>query len=140
MATSDAIAAALLTDMTIDIVTIGRRSGESRTTEIWFMNLDGRIIICGTPGSTNAQRSHAPRDWMANLIAQPDFTFRFKESIDVDVAAVARAVTDTSDRRLIMSHPATAWYREQGDTLEQLIDHSPIVDVKFRPPFAALTP
>ena len=47
----DAARAALAADLTIDIVTTGRRSGEPRTTEIWFTRADGSIYICGPPAA-----------------------------------------------------------------------------------------
>jgi hypothetical protein len=43
---------ALREDQTIDIITIGAKTGLPRRIEIWFTNIDGRIIICGTPGAT----------------------------------------------------------------------------------------
>lgn len=136
----DAIARALTTDMTIDIVTTGRRSGQPRTTEIWFMNLDGRIIICGTLGSITTNRRYSPRDWLANLKATPEFVFRFKESIDAEVPARACEVTDPQDRRWIFSHDATDWYRRQEDTLDTLVEFGPVVEVWFDEPFDHLTP
>ena len=40
----------LADDPTIDITTIGRRSGLPRRVEIWMMDVDGRFFITGTPG------------------------------------------------------------------------------------------
>ena len=70
-----AVRTALLRDMTIDIVTLGARSGEWRTTEIWYVVVDGRIYLCGTPGAGEDEREYAPRDWIANLKAHPEFRF-----------------------------------------------------------------
>lgn len=58
----DKIRRALQTDDTIDITTVGRKSGEPRRIEIWFRQVDGRIYITGTPGT---------RDWYANLLHNP---------------------------------------------------------------------
>ena len=52
----DAARAALRSDLTIDIVTTGRRSGLPRTTEIWFMVVDDTVYICGTPGAGSDER------------------------------------------------------------------------------------
>ena len=41
------VQAALAVDMTIDITTNGRLSGELRRIEIWFLNIDGLIYITG---------------------------------------------------------------------------------------------
>lgn len=48
------VAAALARDLTIDIVTTGRKSGRKRRTEIWFHRIEGRYFITGMPGR---------RDW-----------------------------------------------------------------------------
>ena len=105
---------ALKTERTIDIVTIGRRTGQKRVTEIWFTNIDGRIIICGTASADGRPGRRRPRDWLANLKANPEFQFCFKGAFKLCLPAKAAPVVDPSDRRQIMSAPATKWYREQG--------------------------
>ena len=60
---------ALTRDRTIDITTTGRTSGRPHRIEMAFQNLDGVIYIAGTPGK---------RDWYANLLANPAFTFHLK--------------------------------------------------------------
>src|SRR6476619_4847515 len=79
------IRTALETDRAIDITTIGRRSGQPRRIEMAFHNLDGQIYITGTPGK---------RDWYANLVANPDFTFHLKRSATADLPAHATPITD----------------------------------------------
>ena len=61
-------------DRTIDITTTGRKTGQPRRKEIWFHNLDGRLFITGTPGR---------RDWYANMLANPNFTFHLKQSVQL---------------------------------------------------------
>jgi hypothetical protein len=61
---SEQVQLALTHDRTVDITTIGRRSGQPRRIAIWFHNLDGRIYISGLPGR---------RGWYANVVAHPDF-------------------------------------------------------------------
>lgn len=116
-----AIAAALASDLTIDITTTGRTSGAPRRIEIWFLNIDGRIFITGTPG---------PRDWYANLLADPSMTFHLKESVQADLPARARPVTDGETRRLVLTHMVASWYREQVP-IDSLIDGAPMVEVTF---------
>ena len=123
--------------MTIDIVTTGARSGLPRRVEIWFTNVDGRIIITGTVRD-GRNGPILPRDWLANLIANPDFTFCFKESVTADLPARATVVRDAEDRRRLMTAPATRWYREQGDTLDELVADAPIVDVEFLGEYSVL--
>ena len=110
---------ALATDKTIDITTTGKRSGLLRRTEIWFMYIKERVFITGTPG---------PRDWYANLVAHPDFTFHIKEATKIDLKARAYPVIEPEERHRIMSAPETEWYRNQA-TMENLISGSPMVEV-----------
>lgn len=117
------VRAALAADMTIDITTTGRRSGEPQRIEIWFLNLDDTIYITGTPG---------PRDWLANLRAEPEFTFHLKESVRADLPAVATEVTDRNERARVFAAPSADWYLRQGDDLDSLLDDAPMVRVDFR--------
>jgi len=132
------IRAALETDQTIDIVTIGARSGRPQTTEIWFTNVSGRIIICGTQGAKGGNGPRVPRDWLANLIANPDFLFCLKESVHVQLTARATPVSDVEDRWALMLAPETQWYRDQVDSAEVLVEGGPIVDIAFTDGFAWL--
>lgn len=127
----EAIQKALQTDRTIDIITIGAKSGLARRTEIWFHNVDGRIIITGTPGGEGGKGGYKPRDWLANMKANPHFTFCLKESLLAELPARAVEITDPEDRRYIMTAPATKWYRDQVGSVEELVRYSPIVEVFF---------
>jgi hypothetical protein len=109
---------ALQNDRTIDIITIGAKSGLPRKIEIWFSNVNGRIIICGTPNAKGEKGQYSPRDWLANLRAHPDFTFCFKESTQIELPATAVEIVDPEDRRYLMSAPETQWYRSQVDSIE----------------------
>lgn len=116
------VRSALERDLTIDITTIGRRTGEPRRIEIWFLNIDGAIYIAGTPG---------PRDWLANLAANPDFTFHLKESTTADLAATATLIADLGERRRVFEAGSSSWYRNQGDDFDDLVATSPMVRVEF---------
>lgn len=118
----DNIQRALTQDETIDITTIGRKSGQPRRIEIWFRQVDGHTYITGTPG---------PRDWYANLQANPNFTFHLKESIQADLPAQARFIEDPAERRRILSAPAMAWYHSQVSSVEELVAGSPLIEVLF---------
>ena len=116
------VQAALEADMTIDITTTGRKSGKPRRIEIWFLNVDGTIYITGTPG---------PRDWYANLLSDPQLTFHLKESTTADLEANASVVTDRDERKHIFAAASAAWYLNQGDTLDDLLDEAPTVRLSF---------
>lgn len=113
---------ALSKDRTIDIITTGAKSGLPRRIEIWFTNVNGRIIICGTPDAKGGKGHYSPRDGLANLRANPDFTFCIKESLQIELPAKAVEIVD----------PETKWYRDQVDSVDELVNGSPIVEVFFR--------
>ncbi|HAL47806.1 MAG: DUF385 domain-containing protein [SAR202 cluster bacterium] len=114
------VAKALETDRTIDITTTGRTSGSARRKEIWFHNLDGRLYITGTPG---------PRDWYANMIANPGFTFHLKGSVQADIPATARPITDAAERRpaFELIHAKLDGERDIDDWMAR----SPLVEVEL---------
>ena len=109
---------ALAHDRTIDITTIGRKTGQPRRLEIWFHNLDGALYITGLPGQ---------RSWYANLLAQPAFTFHLKGAMKADLPAHARAITEPEERRRVLTAILARLNREAelGDWLER----SPLVEV-----------
>jgi hypothetical protein len=111
---------ALETDRTIDITTVGRVSGQPRRIEIWFHNVDGVIYITGTPGK---------RDWHANLLAEPSFTFHLKESVQVDLAAVAVPITDEDVKREVLG--VVVERVNSTKTLDEWVARSPLVRVEF---------
>ncbi len=111
---------ALARDRTIDITTIGRASGRPRRIEMAFHNLDGDIYITGTPGR---------RDWYANLLAHPEFTFHLKQSAAADLAARATPIPDPGTRRAILARILDKIGRS-GD-LDAWLAGSPLVKVAF---------
>jgi len=116
----DPIRAALSRGGTIDITTIGRRSGLPRRIEIVFHRFDGRIWISGIP-------SRRKRAWLSNLEADPRLTLHLKGPIAVaDLAATARVVTDPEERRSVLARVAAAWRRTD---LDRMVEQSPLVEV-----------
>jgi deazaflavin-dependent oxidoreductase (nitroreductase family) len=115
---------------TIDITTTGAKSGRQRRIEIWFYRADGEIYLTTQPAS---------RDWYANLLANPAFTFHLKNGVRADLAARAEPVLDPADRRRIFSsiiddlnQPLHRGYiRQPVEPLEQWMDGSPLIHVIF---------
>jgi len=112
---------ALATDKTIDITTTGRKTGRPRRIEIWFHNLEGRIFITGLPGT---------RDWYANMVATPAFTFHLKQSVKADLPARARPITGQAERREILGQ--ITQNVDRADDLEEWVKSSPLVEVTFK--------
>jgi deazaflavin-dependent oxidoreductase (nitroreductase family) len=111
---------ALARDRTIDMTTTGRVSGQPRRIEMAFSNLDGEIYITGTPGK---------RDWYANLLADPAFTFHLKQSAAADLAAHAAPITDPDARRAILARILANIGRSAD--LDAWMADSPLVRVTF---------
>jgi deazaflavin-dependent oxidoreductase (nitroreductase family) len=122
-ATKDAIKAALDRGHTIDITTTGRQTGEPRRLEIVFHNIAGRIYISGMPFPRR-------RSWLANLDADPRFTFHLKSKVNADLPATARVIDEEPERRAILPHVARVWGRKD---IEEMIRHSPLIEVTIDP-------
>jgi deazaflavin-dependent oxidoreductase (nitroreductase family) len=104
----------------IDITTIGRLTGQPRRIELGFLNLDGRVYLSGMPGFA--------RSWIANLRAEPRFTFHLKGPVQADLPATARVILDPVERRRVMERVAQAWRRTDVDAM---VATSPLVEVSF---------
>ena len=116
----DNVKQALERDRTIDITTTGRQSGRPRRLEIWFHNLDGRIYITGLPGR---------RDWYANIVANPEFTFHLKQTAQADLPGRARPIVDEQERRDVLARILERL--DRADQLERWVQEAPLVGVKL---------
>jgi deazaflavin-dependent oxidoreductase (nitroreductase family) len=103
----------------IDITTRGRRTGLLRRIELTFHNVDGRVVISGHPGR--------PRDWLANLAANPRLTFHLKGRLVADLPARARIITDRLERERLLRPIARAWRTD----LAAMVASAPLVEVTF---------
>jgi deazaflavin-dependent oxidoreductase (nitroreductase family) len=105
----------------IDITTRGRNTGHPRRIEIRFHNIEGQVYITGRPPRR--------RDWYANLLAHPEFTFHLKQSIQADLPARATPILDQARRRAIIAaiHQKRGVYQD----VEAWIARSPLVAVEL---------
>lgn len=105
----------------IDITTGGRKTGQPRRIEIRFHNIEGHLYITGRPPR--------PRDWYANLLTHPEFTFHLKQSVRVDLPARATPILDQARRRTIL----TAIHQKLGryQDIEAWVESSPLVAVEL---------
>lgn len=101
---------------TVDLSTIGRRSGAWKRIKIWWFGFEDRLIISGTPG---------PRDWLANLRIDPRLIIHTPEG---DFPGEAADVTNTEFRRRFFEDRQTRWYKDQAG-LEALVEKAPMVEV-----------
>lgn len=107
----------------VDITTTGRTSGLARRIEINFHNLDGDFFITGKPGRK--------RDWLANLVANPEFTLHLKHGITADLQATATEVTDPEERATAIFRILTESWNSSPEqaraNLEAWVKNSPLV-------------
>jgi deazaflavin-dependent oxidoreductase (nitroreductase family) len=75
---------------TVEVTTVGRKSGAPRTVTIWFVHDQGRLYLqSGKDGKT---------DWYRNLLARPEATLRFA---GLTVRGSARPVDDPGETERI---------------------------------------
>jgi deazaflavin-dependent oxidoreductase (nitroreductase family) len=132
---TDAVARALAigpessaAERTIDIMTVGARTGIPRRIEVWFHRVDGRWYLTGMPG---------PRSWYANLRAHPRFIVHLKHGVTADLPATARPVGEQTRRRVItavldlQNRPEIAARVSQRQNLDDWLARSPLVEIVF---------
>ena len=103
----------------MDITTTGRRTGQPRRIELVFHNVEGRILISGRPGFR--------RSWIANLKANPRFTFHLKRSVQADLPATGRVITEREERERLIPGIAAGWRYDPAI----MVASSPLVEVTF---------
>ena len=120
----DAVQRALENDLVIDITTTGKKTGRPRRKEIWFHNIGGELYITGTSGR---------RDWYANMIANPEFTFHLKQSTRADLPARATPVLDTARRQEVFQriHEVSQSRRTMRMNVDEWVARSPLVHVEI---------
>jgi deazaflavin-dependent oxidoreductase (nitroreductase family) len=113
---------------TIDITTVGRRSGMPRRIEIWFHRVDGRWYLTGMP---------YPRSWYANVRAHPQFIVHLKHGVTADLPARALPVDEATRRRVItdvlslQDRPEYGARLSQRQNLDVWLATSPLVEIEF---------
>ena len=101
---------------TVDLVTIGRKSGEPQRVEIWWFYFEDRFVITGSPG---------PRDWYANILTNPRVVIETRHG---DFPATASTISDQQFRHRFFSNSASSWYSTQAE-LEALVETAPMIEL-----------
>jgi deazaflavin-dependent oxidoreductase (nitroreductase family) len=115
-------------ERTIDITTLGARSGIPRRVEVWFHRVDGRWYLTGMP---------VPRSWYANLRAHPRFVVHLKHGVTADLPATAAPVDEPTRRRVItavldlQNRPEIAARVSRRQELDDWLARSPLVEIVF---------
>lgn len=121
---------ATIAERTIDITTVGRRSGQQRRIEICFYRVGDAIYLTGVPGPKR-------RDWLINLEATPAFTFHLKNAVQADLAATATVIDDPAARREIL-RPVVEEYNARW-TADSPWPHGDLDDWASNSPLALVT-
>jgi deazaflavin-dependent oxidoreductase (nitroreductase family) len=115
-------------ERTIDITTLGARSGIPRCVEVWFHRVDGRWYLTGMPRL---------RSWYANLRAHPRFIVHLKHGVTADLPATAVPVDEPSRRQVItavldlQNRPDIAARVDRRQDLGEWLARSPLVEIVF---------
>jgi deazaflavin-dependent oxidoreductase (nitroreductase family) len=115
-------------ERTIDITTLGARSGIPRRVEVWFHRVDGRWYLTGMP---------RPRSWYANVRANPRFIVHLKHGVTADLPATAAPVDELTRRRVIaavldlQNRPDIAARVGRRQGLDDWLARSPLVEIVF---------
>lgn len=108
----------------VDITTVGAKSGADRRIEIVFHQFDEKYYITGKPGFK--------RDWLANMIANPQFTVHLKDGVTADIPAEAHEITDKDGRATVLYRILTeSWDNEPAKAehiLPRWVDDAPLVE------------
>ncbi|MFP7834578.1 nitroreductase/quinone reductase family protein [Marisediminicola sp. LYQ134] len=115
---------------TVDITTVGAKTGRGRRIEIWFYRVDDEIYLTTQPAS---------RSWYANLLQNPQFTFHLKNAVRADLPAMAQPVVDRDARRRVfesvivdLNQPRhRAYIAQPVEPLEEWMARSPLMHVTF---------
>lgn len=125
-------ASSTIEDRTIDITTTGRRSGEPRRIEIVFYRLGEDVYLSGIPAPKS-------RDWLANLAANPKFTFHLKHRVVADLPATATVILEPAERRRVLAVFVEEFNRRRRENddgwpeavLDEWVAQSPLAKVTF---------
>lgn len=104
-----------------DFTAMGRRSRKAVRNEIWYVVVDGMLLITGTPG---------PRHWLANVRADPHVQLHLREP-KRDLAVVAEEITDRNRRVELVPliWAAQPWYADQPFTMDEWVEAAPMISL-----------
>ena len=110
-----------------DITTIGRKSGQPRRKEIYFHQFDGDYYLTGKP--------IGPRDWQANILANPEFTLHLKRGTNADIQVLGEPEPDEDERSKILRKALVESWGSDPErvdaSLQKWVDVAPFI--RFRP-------
>jgi deazaflavin-dependent oxidoreductase (nitroreductase family) len=97
-----------------DITTIGARTGTPRRIEIAFHQVDGGYYLTGRPGFK--------RDWVANIVANPEFTLHLKRGLERDLPVRGHLEPDAAERARVLYRILVENWRVEPEKAERDLD------------------
>ena len=119
MPTGSRVRQTLETSRVVDLTSTGRKTGNPHRMEIPIFNVGGRLFIVGDPRTHDEQRTLRPRDWYANLTADPRCTVHLKTTFRVDLRATHPYVIDVLDYENLIEADAPATAKPVTDPAER---------------------
>jgi len=117
-------------ERTVEITTVGGRSGLPRRIEIWFYRAGDANYLTGMPSPTP--------DWFRNLQVNPQFLFHLKHGVRATLKATARPVTDPDERRRVfteivaeLNQPANPGRLTVPTKVEDWMNGSVLLEIQF---------
>ena len=108
-----------------DITTIGRKTGQPRRIEIYFHQFDGKFYLTGRPSTRT-------RDWVANILAHPEFTLNLKRGVTADVPVVGRSEPDEAERARVLRRALIESWDSPPDgvdaSLHKWVENAPFIE------------
>ena len=96
---NDSLRSALDCDSRVDITTVGWKSGREHRVEVELFHLNGQVYL-----SNHAGHIVGAYDWVANLLVNPEFTYHLKQSVQMDLPALATDITNRAQKKELLTN------------------------------------
>lgn len=118
---NDSLQSALDQDSLVDITTMGWESGSAHRVEVELFHLNGQVYLSNNPGDYG---------WVANLLVSPEFMFHLKQSVQIDLPALATDITNLPQKKELLTNILAK--RNRLDELDARLERSHLFRVSPR--------
>ena len=108
-------------DSLADITTIGWEAASENRVEVELFHLNGQIYLCNRPGDYG---------WVAELLVSPEYTYHLKQSVRMDLPALATDITNPTQKKALLTNILAKEHRL--DELDARLDRSHLFRVSPR--------
>ena len=92
---NESLRSALDRDSLADITTMGWEGASEHRVEVEIFHLSGQVYLCNRPGDYG---------WVADLLVRPEFTYHLKQSVRMDLAALATDITNPTQKKELLTN------------------------------------